>query len=73
LILSLGYRGGYQHPKEFYGGINGGGMRAGERLKVEAVDGPEGLFLKFDVINLFSPFSPGADGCPNGLILSPAY
>jgi hypothetical protein len=44
LILSLGYRGGYQHPKEFYGGINGGGMRAGERLKVEAVDGPEGLF-----------------------------
>jgi hypothetical protein len=42
-------------------------MRAGGRLKVEAVDEPEGHFLKFDEINRFSHFPQEHMGSPNEL------
>jgi hypothetical protein len=42
-------------------------MRAGGRLKVEAVDEPEGHFLKFDEINRFSHFPQEHMVAPNEL------
>jgi hypothetical protein len=60
-------RGRYQVYQEFYGEINGGGTRAGGRLKVEAVDETEGHVLKFDEISRFSHFPQEHTGAPNEL------